>query len=433
MSELASTPSGAGSERRTPLGAPPLADLARKVELEAALQAAPDDATLRALYFEHLGKLAASYTGLITAQLPEVQTPLYLRCGTPDISVLNAVFRDGLFDVPMRATPTRILVIGAYTGYAAVDLARRHPRAVVLAVEPQPDSFRILSLNTGAWPNIRVANTALWHSPTRLAAMGRLQGEWVVRMLDEAPEHLRTFPAMTVPDLLARSGLGHADMVVCDASGAERELFFDPLAPWLRHLDAALIRVHEGYAAGAKQAVTKAFEGEEFERSQHRDMELYQRRQPLTALPPGPSERSLIRAEPGLRSFSLQNVAPYGFAFFVFDGTSCQLHPSPPELPAPRAIFPVELGGHTRVVSGVMHGGQAPSEPIRFIISVQREDGTEIAQGEAVAELYGNAQITVRLPQGASGPAQVVLETRMAPGVASNQLAWGRFIDPRLV
>jgi FkbM family methyltransferase len=420
------------SPDRPPAGAPPRTEMARKAELEAALQAAPRDAALRTAYFEHLARLAASHTGLLYALLPELEAPLYFRCGTPDVTVMAHIFRDEPLAVPMQATPLRILLIGAYAGYTAVDLARRHPRALVLAAEPQPDNFRLLALNTGAWRRIRVANTALWHSPTRLAALGRFQAEWSVRLTDEALDNERMIPAMPVAELLGRGGFTHADMIVCDASGAEREIFADPMAPWLRHVDVAMVRVHESIAPGAGGIVAACFPEPAFERQQHREMEVFLRRTPRTALPPGPPDVSVVRSEPGLRAFRLQNVAPYGFAFFVFDGTSCQLHPNPPGAPPPRAVFPVDLDGHRRLVSRVAHEGRPPALPVRFTIAVEREDGSVLARDEATVAPRHSEEITLALPEGVRGTGRVVLETEMAPGAAHNQMAWARFIDPRL-
>ncbi|MBN9509497.1 MAG: hypothetical protein J0I21_10355 [Alphaproteobacteria bacterium] len=408
-------------------------DAARKAELEAALAAAPADRARRSAYYEHLFRLAATHAGLATVVLPELMAPLYFRTGTPDISMLAAVYRDESLAIEMRATPQRILVIGAYAGYTTVDLARRHPRAALLAVEPLADNFRLLSANTTPYRHVRVAQTALWHSATRLAANGRYQADWAVRLTDEGPDSERVISAMAPGDLLMRAGWsGTADMVVCDAAGAEREIFADPLAPWLRNLDVALVRVHEQLAAGAGAAVSACFDEATFERRSHAGMELFLRRTPLTALPPAPPEWPLLRAEPGLAPFSLRDVAPYAWAFFVFDGTNCQLHPNPPGGVPARAIFPVLLAGHTRFASGLHHAGAPPAAPVLFGASVQREDGSVLARAEATLTSRETGMLAFALPDGASGPARVVLQTEMASGVPHNQLAWARFIEPKL-
>ncbi|MDA8248035.1 MAG: hypothetical protein M0Z28_02560 [Rhodospirillales bacterium] len=420
-------------EPTPPAAAPPERDLARKMELEAALAAAPDDAARRGAYFEHLTRLAGTHSGLFWALLPELAAPLWFRGGTPDISALAAAFREHAYAVPgLRATPQRILVIGAYAGYGAVALARRHPRAMLLCAEPLADNFRLLSLNTTPWPRIRAAQMALWHNPTRLAASGRLQADWAVRLTDEALDADRVIAATSVADLLARAGWTHADMVVCDAAGSEREIFIDPLAPWLQQIDVALVRAYDQLAPQAAATVAACFAADAFTRRPHGSFELYERSTPLTALPPQPEEIFLLRAEPGGAAFSLQDVASYGWAFFIFDGSSCQLHPNQPgERPA-RAVFPLHLDGHARFMSGLLHAGAPGAPAVVFTARLVRPDGTVLAQDSLTVAAHGSDRMSFALPDGLRGPALAVLETAMAADAPHNQMAWARWIEPRL-
>src|SRR5581483_12435843 len=110
-------------------------ELLGKMELEAAMVAAPHDQSVRTRYFELLAQFAASRTGLSHALLPELGHPLYFRCGSSDVSNMTQIFRDNSYGFAMRATPRRILDLGAYAGYAAVYLARRFPQAEIACVE----------------------------------------------------------------------------------------------------------------------------------------------------------------------------------------------------------------------------------------------------------------------------------------------------------
>jgi FkbM family methyltransferase len=405
-------------------------DLLRKLELEAAMLAAPQDAALRASYFDHLGRLAGSHTGLLTATLPELGAPLYFRTGSPDVAVMADVFRDRALEFDMRPTPLRILVIGGYAGYTAVDLARRYPRARVLAAEPMADNFRLLTLNTTPWPRIRAVNVAVWHHADRLNDDMRLQADWAVRLNDEAELADRTVPAATPGELLARAGWDGLDMVVCDASGSEREIFADPLSPWLRHLDAALVRIHEHMAAGAEAAVLAAFDAEQFERRRQGDMALFVRRTPLRALPPAPPELALLRSEPGLTQFAVADVAQNAGAFFVYDGANCQLHPNPPGQRPARVIFAVQLSGQTRFTTTVQHAGRGAA-PVTFSAAVGRDNGTLLARGDVTLAAGEAKRLSLTLPA-LSAPGRVVLQTQMAPEAQNNLWAWARWLDPKL-
>ena len=115
---------------------PPDPHLLRKLELELALLATPHDPVAHAAYLEALLTFASVRTGLTYAVLPAFGHPVALRCGTSDIIALLRACRDRVYDFSMRATPRRILVLGAHVGYGALMLARRFPDASIVCVEP---------------------------------------------------------------------------------------------------------------------------------------------------------------------------------------------------------------------------------------------------------------------------------------------------------
>jgi FkbM family methyltransferase len=331
----------------------------RKAEREAAMLAQPQDERLRRAYFDHLLQFAGSRSGLSWALLPEIGHPLYFRCGSSDVLNLIQVFRDGAYDFPARATPLRILDLGAYCGYAAVYLARRFPQARILCVEPGPDSFRLLSLNTTPWPRIRVINGAAWHSATRLAIAAYDNGDWGLRLDGSGAGTARSIQAYGVPDLLRLAGWSQLDMVKCDIEGAEAQVFADKLAPWLRHLDIAVIEIHQAISPRAEQIVSACFDPALFERQAHGEASVFLRRAPLCALPAAPREIRLLHSEPGTQPLGLQDVPPAGYGFFTFDGDSCQLHPNPPGGKPARVIFPCALGPEA------LHRHAASRRPVR--------------------------------------------------------------------
>ena len=413
-----------------PAGAVP--PLVRKLQLEAAMFAQPQDRALRASYFELLGRIGTGHTGLLTALLPELGAPLYFRAGTPDIAVLADVFRDHALAFEMRPTPLRILVIGAYAGYSSVELARRFPRAQVLAVEPLADNFRLLSLNAAPWRQIRLANVAAWHHAGRLAPAVRVQADWSVRLNDEAEAAERTIPALPVQDILARAGWPGADLIVCDATGAEREIFADPLAPWLPAVDAVFVRLHEQAAPRATEWVTAALDATVFERRKVGEIDLFVRRVPRQALPPTAPELPLLRGEPGLAPFALSDTPATSFGFFIFDGSNCQLHPNSPGGKPSRAVFVLRADGQRRFVAGIQHAGH-PSGPVMFGAGIQREDGSLAGHAEVVLQQRETGRLTFDCDAPLHGTVRVILQTAMAPGAHSANFAWARWLNPKLV
>ncbi len=413
-----------------PIAMQQAAALRRKGELEVALQATPDDADLRAAYFDHLQLLAADHTGFGHATLPELGHPLYFRGATPDVANMAQVFRDHALEVPMAATPRRILVLGAYAGYAAVWLARRHPLADIACVEPMPANLRLLVLNTGPWPCIRVLGTAAWHSATRLAVGARLAGDWAPSLHDRAKEDERSLPARPVTDLLGALGWSQVDFVLCDVVGAEAAIFADPQALWLRQVDVALVQIYPGLAPRADQTVAACFPPVFYDHRKLGEYDLFQRRVPLRAYPPAPPRLQLIPDEPGLVPLMLHDLEPVPWAFFIFDGTSCQLHPNTPGRTPARVVFSRLLSGQTRFSTTLHHAG-ASGAPVAFTLVLERSDGSEVLRAERVVAVREQVAWSVPLPT-PTGPHRVVLQTAMVPEASNNNNAWARWLDPTL-
>lgn len=411
----------------------PLPVLARKAEMEAAMAAAPNDPALRTAYFDLLATMSASGSGLLFAHLPDIAAPLAFRAGTPDLPALAEVFRDNILGFAMAPTPRRILLLGAFAGYTAVDLARRYPRAEILAVEPLPDNIRLLHLNTAAWRRIRVAPVAAWHSATRVSAFARFQADWSVRMGDEGLDANRVLPALPVRDILAQAGWDHADMIVCDTTGAEREIFADRFEPWLGGVDALLIRVYalDKTTSGAP-AVQAAFPPGAFDCRKAGEFHLFTRSQPRTTEPKLPPALPLLRTDPGLQPFWLNDVPPGNAGFFIFDGGSCQLHPSGLHDRPARAIFVVGEPGYRRFQAGIAHAGLLTAKPVVFTVFAVQSDGRSAAQDSMTLAPQQTGRISLKLPE-LPAPFHIVLQTAMEPDTTDVRLAWARWLEPKLV
>jgi FkbM family methyltransferase len=407
-------------------------ELLGKMELEAAMVASPHDQELRARYFDLLQQFAATRTGLSHALLPELGHPLYFRCGSTDALNMAQIFRDNGYGFPMRATPRRILDLGAYAGYAAVYLARRFPQAEVACVEPCDDNFRMLTLNTAPYRRIRTIHAAAWHSTAKLGVGARYYGDWGTQLQDRVADNEKTIEAHSVPGLLEMAGWNGADFIKCDIEGSEYAVFADPHVRWLELLDVLAIETHDSVQPGASEAVAACFPPDLFEHSRHGEADLYQRRTPLRAVhPPPPRELYLINCEPGLFPFALRDVSRAAWGFFTFDGDSCQVHPNPPGDKPARAIFPRTLDGHHRFAATLHHAGQ-PAAAVTFTLIVEAEDGGEVARAELALSAGERVPLNVNLP-GLSGRHRFILQTEMAEGAPHNYNAWARWLAPRVL
>jgi FkbM family methyltransferase len=170
-----------------------------------------------------------------------------MRCRLVDAGGLLSVNVDGDYDVPgvdWRAL-NAIVDIGAHVGAFTVWAAMRSPRARILAVEPNPETFTFLERNirdNGLQGRVVAVNVAVGaedgagtlelveHSlGTRLAQ----HGEGTVKV-----------KIRTIPSLLAAAGIGDVDVLKIDCEGMEYEVFkaLDP--EQLARLDVVACEYH---------------------------------------------------------------------------------------------------------------------------------------------------------------------------------------------
>ena len=406
-------------------------DLLRKAEMEAALIAAPQDTRIRAAYFEEIIRFASVRTGLTHVILPELGQPLSLRCGTADVLGLVRVFRDTMYDIPMRATPQRIVILGAYIGFAAVFLAHRFPTAHILCVEPNQASYRVLCMNTLPYRRIHALNLAAWHSNSALGIQARYLGDWGLHLGDQLPDTERTIPARSMAEILRLASWDRVDFLLCDILGGERAVFADPGQRWLQTLDTLFVQQHDAAAPGASEQVSACFDPNDYSVATQGEVQVYERHVPFRALrQPAAPEMPLINSEPGLFPVALQDTSAANWSFFIFDGDCCQLHPGGPgERPA-RAIFPRTLDGHTRFTTVLRHAGrQAASVVFRVLIS--NEEGGEVFRAEHTVVTSEQHEFGLDFPA-LHGRHHIILETEMIPGAPHNYNAWAQFLSPRI-
>ncbi len=406
-------------------------ELIRKAELEAAMIAAPLDVRVRTTYFDELTRFASVRSGLSHALLPELGFPLAFRCGTADIVALSRSFRDRAYDFPMRATPARILILGAYVGYSAVFLAHRFPAARILCVEPAPASFRLLRINTLPFRQIETLHCAVWHSQARIGVQSRTLGDWGQRLHDQIPDADRTIQAQSVPEILRIAGWDQVDLLVCDIVGAEGAVVADPQQRWLRTIDTFAAFVPDANLADFSTAMQSCLDPALHDYARHGECHVFERRVPFSSLSrPLARAMPLISAEPGHFPIALQDTPATGWGFFVFDGESCQIHPNGPgERPA-RAIFLRTLDGHSRFTTTLAHAGR-PSAPIVFSVMIAREDGTEVARRSWTMGPGEREEVDLSVSP-LQGRHHFVLQTEMADGAPHNYNAWAQFIAPRI-
>jgi FkbM family methyltransferase len=402
--------------------------LSRKRELEASFGEIGDSAA-QSEYLSLLRKIDRDCCGILDFRWPGVSSPFYMRCGSSDLSNFGQMFIAQEYGFPLDFAPARILDLGAYAGYAAAYLAKRFPHAEIVCIEPSLANFQMLTLNTAAYSRIRRLNVAVWGHSSTLDVASTVGGDWGVR-LTESDDRGSGLPALSIADILARAGWDRVDYLKCDIEGAELSVFGEAGALIAGMVQCCTVETHDAIAPGASRMVKESFPGTDFTNSRNGEFEVFVRRNATEAGSGAVSPVSVLRPETGIRPISLTNVRPEGWAYYMFDTESCQLHPANRGEPLSELATTVELSGHTAFVCEVSVEN-LQGHAVDFSVEVRSvTSNVAVARASVTAAAGTKERWNVALGAPAYGTHRVMLQTVMSANSPSNHQAFANWHAP---
>ena len=201
----------------------------------------------------------------VAIRLPGVSWPLFVRLDTTDILVFNEIFGGGEYDWNFDSPPECVVDAGAYTGLSTAFFAHRYPQAKIIAIEPDPENFEMLLLNTSGAGNVSPIRAVLWTEAGSFDLTDPGDGAYAYRLAaaDESPlaseRAVASAPAVTVPDILRDHGLDRIGLLKLDVEGSEKELF-DHCASWISKVDGICLELHDRFKPGCSRAFYKAID-----------------------------------------------------------------------------------------------------------------------------------------------------------------------------
>ena len=214
--------------------------------------------------------------------VPGLRRSIGLRGKTSDHQAFRKIFIEEEYAFNLGFTPRIILDGGANVGYSSLFFAHQFPEALIIAIEPEAENFRLLVQNTMGYKNIRPVQKALWPRVTHLA-IENTSGQpdaWRVRESPSADDS--TIPTTTINDLLEETRIGQLDLLKLDIEGSEKELFEDPARNrWLSRTRALIVELHDRFKPGCTTAVEQSLAGQSFSRSQRGENLLFIRESPF--------------------------------------------------------------------------------------------------------------------------------------------------------
>jgi FkbM family methyltransferase len=175
-----------------------------------------------------------------------------------ELLTLKELLVEDEYELPATAAPKVILDLGANVGVATLLLRAHYPAATVVAVEPDPATFRKLVRNVSADPRVVTINAAI--APRRgRSSFAVDEMSWSGKLTDDDNAVGIRVETTTLDQLVEDFGLQQGDMVKMDIEGAEHDVI--PAARCLDRFSVLIGEVHP-IADGAAERLLAALESE---------------------------------------------------------------------------------------------------------------------------------------------------------------------------
>ncbi len=189
---------------------------------------------------------------------------LIIRKGTTDSAVFRSIFLFKEFKLPIKITPKLIIDAGAYTGLSALYYSSKYPSAKIICIEPENSNFEILENNTKNLPNITRIKAALYYKNAFLKIKDTGTGKWgfVVKEVFESENF--DIKAITIEEILKKSGYDKIDILKLDIEGSEKQLFSKNYQTWLEKVNIIVLELHDRIVDGCTKSLYSAINKNEW-------------------------------------------------------------------------------------------------------------------------------------------------------------------------
>ena len=186
---------------------------------------------------------------ILTLHVRGFPQPVYCRAGGSDLRVFAQVLANREYRC-LDGSDLSGLVIdcGANIGLSTLYFLRRFPSAHVIALEPDPDNFKMLARNTAAFSDrVTLLQAAVWNKNTRLvfSDAGALdRQEWAKTCREAEGGEIPQVQAYDIPALLGMSTFKRVALLKIDIEAGELALFDESAKDWINFVDAITIELH---------------------------------------------------------------------------------------------------------------------------------------------------------------------------------------------
>lgn len=175
---------------------------------------------------------------------------LHVRAGTSDMLVFSDIYFKKEYRCLDHVRNAELIIdCGANVGYSSAYFAHRHPRARVIAVEPDPSNYAACAKNLARFSDrCTIIRSGIWSKPIGLVFGEGMNGdpsEWAITVREARCGESAAMQAVDINTLLEDSGFDRISILKIDIEGSESAVFREN-TDWLRKVDHMVVEIHEG-------------------------------------------------------------------------------------------------------------------------------------------------------------------------------------------
>jgi FkbM family methyltransferase len=190
--------------------------------------------------------------------------------GVDDKGVMSHFFTPGYRIVDTPDQRVRVIVdAGANIGDETIRFRYFHPDATIVALEPQPGNYRLLTKNVEGDPNTIIMPKGLWSHECDLNIVASDSNEGF--SVCEVPIGTGEVQAVSIDSILAmlssRSDCNGIDILKLDIEGAEYEVFSKNYEAWIPRVKVIIVECPDQDRPGTAMTIFRALSGLDFNMS----------------------------------------------------------------------------------------------------------------------------------------------------------------------
>jgi FkbM family methyltransferase len=179
--------------------------------------------------------------------------PMSIRPGTDDAkTAIDNIVREEWGRFEPEQEPQLMIDGGAYIGDSAAYFLSRFSALNVIALEPDPFTYRALTKNLAPYgARVKTLNSGLYSHEGTI----RFSGEQTAAAISDNGD--REISVTTIPALLEEGAISHVDILKLDIEGAEEPIFSSMPERWLKYVDWLMIEFHSDRGESTISSILK--------------------------------------------------------------------------------------------------------------------------------------------------------------------------------